>query len=1146
MPKRTDIKSILIIGAGPIVIGQACEFDYSGTQACKALKEEGYRIILVNSNPATIMTDPGVADATYVEPITPDFVAKIIEKERPDALLPTMGGQTALNTALSLERSGVLKKFGVEMIGARAPAIDKAEDRELFRKAMEKIGLETPRSRLADAASLKRTDREKYRSEIARIEAEFAYPEARVSARAAFDADWARRDSERRRRYVEKGLIEALEAVQDIGLPAIIRPSFTLGGTGGGVAYNREEFIEIVERGLDASPTSEVLIEESVLGWKEYEMEVVRDHDDNCIIVCSIENIDPMGVHTGDSMTVAPALTLTDKEYQIMRNASIAVLREIGVETGGSNVQFAVNPADGRLVVIEMNPRVSRSSALASKATGFPIAKVAAKLAVGYTLDELANDITGGATPASFEPTIDYVVTKIPRFAFEKFPGAKPVLTTSMKSVGEAMAIGRTFPESLQKALRSMETGLTGLDDIAFEGLGQGDDKNVIRAALGTPSPDRLLKVAQALRLGFEEEQIYEACAIDPWFIRQLQEIIDLEERVRQHGLPSTAAQFRTLKAMGFSDERLAKLAGLEASEVAKKRRELDVHPVYKRIDTCAAEFASPTAYMYSTYESGFAGPAQCEARPSDAEKIIILGGGPNRIGQGIEFDYCCCHAAFALSAADFETIMVNCNPETVSTDYDTSDRLYFEPLTEEDVLEIVRTESAYGRVKGVIVQFGGQTPLKLAQALENAKVPILGTSPESIDLAEDRDRFKALIERLKLRQPRSGIARSGAEARAIAVEIGFPVVIRPSYVLGGRAMEIVHDETQLARYIAEAVVVSGKSPVLIDSYLRDAIEVDVDAIGDGTGDVFICGIMEHIEEAGVHSGDSACSLPPHSLKEEIIADMERQTVELARALNVVGLMNVQFAIQNDDIYILEVNPRASRTVPFVAKVVGLPIAGIASEIMGGRTLASFNLKRPKLNHIAVKEAVFPFARFPGVDPVLGPEMRSTGEVMGIDRDYAIAFAKSQLGGGSKLPLSGTVFVSVKDSDKEKVVAPIRELAEMGFRIIATRGTKRHLDGYGIPTERVNKVLEGRPHIVDAITNGEVDIVFNTTEGAKALADSFSIRRSALLYHIPYYTTLAGALAVTQAIRALRAGGLHVAPLQSYFGEASGKLAETA
>jgi carbamoyl-phosphate synthase large subunit len=1146
MPKRTDIKSILIIGAGPIVIGQACEFDYSGTQACKALKEEGYRIILVNSNPATIMTDPGVADATYIEPITPDFVAKIIEKERPDALLPTMGGQTALNTALSLQRAGVLERFGVEMIGARAAAIDKAEDRELFRKAMEKIGLETPRSRLADAAVLKRADREKYKSAIARIEAEFADPEGRATARAVFEAEWARHEGERRRRYVEKGLIEALEAVQEIGLPAIIRPSFTLGGTGGGVAYNREEFLEIVERGLDASPTSEVLIEESVLGWKEYEMEVVRDHDDNCIIVCSIENVDPMGVHTGDSITVAPALTLTDKEYQIMRNASIAVLREIGVETGGSNVQFAVNPADGRLVVIEMNPRVSRSSALASKATGFPIAKVAAKLAVGYTLDELANDITGGATPASFEPTIDYVVTKIPRFAFEKFPGSKPVLTTSMKSVGEVMAIGRTFPESLQKALRSMETGLTGLDDIALEGLGLGDDKNVIRAALGTPSPDRLLKVAQALRLGFDEEQIYDSCRIDPWFIRQLQEIVDCEERVRQHGLPKTAPQFRALKALGFSDERLAKLAGLEASEVSAQRRALDVHPVYKRIDTCAAEFASPTAYMYSTYETGFAGPPQCESRPSEKEKIIILGGGPNRIGQGIEFDYCCCHAAFALSAAGFETIMINCNPETVSTDYDTSDRLYFEPLTEEDVLEIVRTESANGKVKGVIVQFGGQTPLKLAQALENAKVPILGTSPDAIDLAEDRDRFKALIERLGLRQPQSGVARSADAAKAIAATLGFPLMIRPSYVLGGRAMEIVHDEAQLARYIAEAVVVSGKSPVLLDRYLRDAIEVDVDAIGDGTGDVFICGVMEHIEEAGVHSGDSACSLPPHSLNPAIIAEMERQTVELARALNVVGLMNVQFAIQNDDIYILEVNPRASRTVPFVAKVVGLPIAGIAAEVMGGKKLADFHLKRPVLDHIAVKEAVFPFARFPGVDPVLGPEMRSTGEVMGIDRDYAIAFAKSQIGGGSKLPLSGTVFVSVKDSDKEKVVAPVRELAEMGFRIIATRGTKRHLDAYGIPTERVNKVLEGRPHIVDAITNGEVDIVFNTTEGAKALADSFSIRRSALLYHIPYYTTLAGALAVTQAIRALRAGGLKVAPLQSYVGRPPSDLAETA
>jgi carbamoyl-phosphate synthase large subunit len=1144
MPKRTDIKSILIIGAGPIVIGQACEFDYSGTQACKALKEEGYRIVLVNSNPATIMTDPGIADATYVEPITPDFVAKIIEKERPDALLPTMGGQTALNTALSLDRSGVLKKYGVEMIGARAAVIDKAEDRELFREAMKGIGLETPRSRLADAAVLKRADRQRHKDEIARIEAANPDPDERAKALSAFEVEWARHEGGRKRRYVEKGLIEALDALPEIGLPAIIRPSFTLGGTGGGIAYNREEFVEIVERGLDASPTTEVLIEESVLGWKEYEMEVVRDKDDNCIIVCSIENVDPMGVHTGDSITVAPALTLTDKEYQIMRNASIKVLREIGVETGGSNVQFAVNPADGRLVIIEMNPRVSRSSALASKATGFPIAKIAAKLAVGYTLDELANDITGGATPASFEPTIDYVVTKIPRFAFEKFPGSQPVLTTSMKSVGEAMAIGRTFPESLQKALRSMETGLTGLDDITFEGLGQGDDKNVVRAALGTPSPDRLLKVAQALRLGFDIEQIYDSCKIDPWYIRQLQDIIDCEDRVRQHGLPQSAGQLRALKAMGFSDERLAKLAGVVASEVAALRRKLDVHPIYKRIDTCAAEFASPTAYMYSTYEAGFAGPPVCEARPSDKEKIIILGGGPNRIGQGIEFDYCCCHAAFALSAAGYETIMVNCNPETVSTDYDTSDRLYFEPLTEEDVLEIVRKESENGKVRGIIVQFGGQTPLKLAQALENAHVPILGTSPDAIDLAEDRDRFNALIERLGLRQPRSGVARSGAEAKAVAAEIGFPLMIRPSYVLGGRAMEIVHDEPQLARYIAEAVVVSGKSPVLLDSYLRDAIEVDVDAIADGK-DVFICGVMEHIEEAGVHSGDSACSLPPHSLKPEIVAEMERQTIELAKALRVVGLMNVQFAIQNDEIYILEVNPRASRTVPFVAKVIGLPIAGIAAEVMASKPLASFGLKRPTLDHIAVKEAVFPFARFPGVDPVLGPEMRSTGEVMGIDRDYAIAFAKSQLGGGSRLPLSGTVFVSVKDSDKDKVVAPVRELAEMGFRVIATRGTKRHLDAHGIQCERVNKVLEGRPHIVDAITNGEVDIVFNTTEGAKALADSASIRRSALLNHIPYYTTLAGALAVTEAIRALREGSLSVAPLQSYVGKRAKKSLET-
>ncbi|MGE0612278.1 MAG: carbamoyl-phosphate synthase large subunit, partial [Hyphomicrobiales bacterium] len=895
----------------------------------------------------------------------------------------------------------------------------------------------------------------------------------------------------------------------------------------------REEFLQIVEGGIDASPTNEVLIEESVLGWKEYEMEVVRDKDDNCIIVCSIENIDPMGVHTGDSITVAPALTLTDKEYQIMRNASIAVLREIGVETGGSNVQFAVNPKDGRLVVIEMNPRVSRSSALASKATGFPIAKVAARLAVGYTLDELENDITGGATPASFEPTIDYVVTKIPRFAFEKFPGAQPLLTTSMKSVGEAMAIGRTFQESLQKALRSMETGLTGLDDLELEGLGQGDDKNVIRAALGTATPDRILKVAQALRLGVEHEQVHASCGIDPWFIRQIQEIVDIEARVREHGLPATAGAFRALKAMGFSDERLAKLAGIGVEEVGRRRRELGVRPVYKRIDTCAAEFASPTAYMYSTYETGLDGAPVCEVRPSDAKKIVILGGGPNRIGQGIEFDYCCCHAAYALTRTGFETIMVNCNPETVSTDYDTSDRLYFEPLTEEDVLEIIHAEKANGTLLGVIVQFGGQTPLKLAEALERAKVPILGTSPDAIDLAEDRDRFKALIEKLGLTQPRNGIARSAAEAKTIAGDIGYPVVIRPSYVLGGRAMEIVHDEAQLERYISQAVIVSGRSPVLIDSYLRDAIEVDVDSLSDGK-DVFICGVMEHIEEAGVHSGDSACSLPPYSLGDGVIAELKRQTVELARALNVVGLMNVQYALKDGVVYILEVNPRASRTVPFVAKVIGEPIAGIASEVMAGTPLKAFGLKERKLGHIAVKEAVFPFARFPGVDPVLGPEMRSTGEVMGIDRSYATAFAKSQLGSGNRLPSSGTVFVSVKDADKDRILPAIRTLSGLGFRIVATSGTKRHLEANGIACDKVNKVLEGRPHVVDAMKNREVSLVFNTTEGAKALADSTSIRRTALLYHIPYYTTLAGAMAVTRAIEAVKADTLDVAPLQSY------------
>jgi carbamoyl-phosphate synthase large subunit len=1098
MPKRTDIDTILIIGAGPIVIGQACEFDYSGTQACKALKAEGYRIVLVNSNPATIMTDPDLADATYIEPITPEIVAKIIAAERrvrPGgfALLPTMGGQTALNTALSLRRMGVLDQFDVELIGASAQAIDKAEDRKLFREAMQKIGLETPRS------------------------------------------------------HQVKTLAHALQALDDIGLPAIIRPSFTLGGTGGGVAYNKAEFIDIVERGLDASPTSEVLIEESVLGWKEFEMEVVRDKRDNCIIVCSIENFDPMGVHTGDSITVAPALTLTDKEYQIMRDASIKVLREIGVETGGSNVQFAVNPADGRLVIIEMNPRVSRSSALASKATGFPIAKVAARLAVGYTLDEIANDITGGATPASFEPTIDYVVTKVPRFAFEKFPGADPVLTTSMKSVGEAMAIGRTFQESLQKALRSLETGLTGLDEIEIEGLGQGDDKNVIRAALGTPTPDRLLKIAQAMRLGVADEQIHASCGIDPWFLAQIRGIVETEAEIRAKGLPASGATLRRLKAMGFSDARLAKLTGQSPGEVTTRRRALGVRPTFKRIDTCAAEFASPTAYMYGTYETPFDGRAADEAAPSARKKVVILGGGPNRIGQGIEFDYCCCHAAFALRDTGFETIMINCNPETVSTDYDTSDRLYFEPLTAEDVIEIIDAERANGTLHGVIVQFGGQTPLKLAEPLEQAKVPILGTSPDAIDLAEDRDRFKRLLDKLKLRQPQNGIATTPGEARAIAEAVGYPIVIRPSYVLGGRAMEIVHDAPHLDRYIARLaadldrpseLVVSDKRPLLIDRYLSDAIEVDVDCLADGK-DAFIAGIMQHIEEAGVHSGDSACSLPPYSLSQATTAELERQTRELALALRVGGLMNVQYAIKDGEIYVLEVNPRASRTVPFVAKVIGRPVAKIAARIMAGESLASFKLAPKPLDHIGVKEAVFPFARFPGVDTVLGPEMKSTGEVMGIDRSFEIAFAKSQIGGGSRLPKSGTVFVSVRDVDKPRILDAVRLLAGLGFKVIATSGTLRFLRENGIAADKVNKVLEGRPHIVDAIKNGGVQLVFNTTEGVTALADSRSLRREALLHKVPYYTTLSGAVAAAQGIKAHLGGDLEVRALQSYFsGEA--------
>ncbi|OYZ16675.1 MAG: carbamoyl phosphate synthase large subunit [Sphingomonadales bacterium 28-64-96] len=1076
MPKRTDIKSILIIGAGPIIIGQACEFDYSGTQAVKALKAEGYRIILVNSNPATIMTDPELADATYVEPITPEIVARIIEKERPDAVLPTMGGQTALNTALALAKDGTLEKYGVQLIGADAEAIDKAEDRLKFRDAMDKIGLESPKSRIAHTVE------------------------------------------------------EALAALEFVGLPSIIRPSFTMGGTGGGIAYNREEFINIVTGGLDASPTTEVLVEESVLGWKEYEMEVVRDKADNAIIVCSIENIDPMGVHTGDSITIAPALTLTDKEYQIMRNASIAVLREIGVETGGSNVQYAVNPKDGRLVVIEMNPRVSRSSALASKATGFPIAKVAALLAVGYTLDEVMNDITG-ATPASFEPTIDYIVTKIPRFAFEKFKGAQNLLGTAMKSVGEVMAIGRNWQESVQKALRGLETGLTGFDEV--EHL-VGASIEEIEAALSRPTPDRLLVAADALRAGMSVDRIHQIAKFDPWFLRQMQELVQEEAKVKGNGLPTSAADFRHLKSLGFSDARLAKLAGTTEAEVSRARRKLNVRPVFKRIDTCAGEFAAKTPYMYSSYEAPSFGEPDCESQPTAARKIVILGGGPNRIGQGIEFDYCCCHACFALDDAGYETIMVNCNPETVSTDYDTSDRLYFEPLTAEDVLEILHTEMQNGELVGVIVQLGGQTPLKLAQALQDAGIPILGTSPDSIDLAEDRERFAALITDLGLKQPDNGIARSAEEAVRVAETIGYPVLMRPSYVLGGRAMEIVDTLAQLETYIRDAVVVSGSSPVLIDRYLRDAIEVDVDAIADGDT-VFVAGVLQHIEEAGVHSGDSACSLPPYSLPADIIAEIERQTDVLARALKVKGLMNVQFAVKDGDVYLIEVNPRASRTVPFTAKATGIPVAKIAARVMAGEKLASFDLSPRNVgNHIAVKEAVFPFARFPGVDPVLGPEMKSTGEVMGIDADFATAFAKSQLAASTVLPQTGRVFISVKDSDKPQIIDAARDLVSLGFELVATSGTELVLKAAGIPVTAVNKVAEGRPHIVDRIKDGEIALIFNTTEGLQSLKDSQSIRASALYGRVPYYTTAPASRAAVAAIAALRRHRLEVRPLQSY------------
>ena len=1113
MPRRDDIKTILLIGAGPIVIGQACEFDYSGSQACKALRDEGYRVVLVNSNPATIMTDPGMADATYIEPIRWETVAAIIERERPDALLPTMGGQTALNCALDLAREGVLEKFGVELIGASEQAIYMAEDRSKFREAMRRIGLECARS------------------------------------------------------FIAHNLDESRAAQKELGFPIIIRPSFTLGGSGGGIVYNKEDFDEACRRGLDASPTKEILLEESVLGWKEFEMEVVRDRADNCIIICSIENIDPMGVHTGDSITVAPALTLTDKEYQRMRSASIAVLREIGVETGGSNVQFAVDPKTGRMLVIEMNPRVSRSSALASKATGFPIAKVAAKLAVGYTLDEIANDITGGAMPASFEPTIDYVVTKIPRFAFEKFKGAKAELSTAMKSVGEVMAIGRSFAESLQKALRGLETGLCGLDRVR-ELEHASDDE--IENALARQTPDRLLVAGEALRHGFSVERIHAISGFDPWFIERLAEIVDAEVEVRTSGLPQDAIGLRRLKAMGFSDARLAQLAlrsagaprahseeaargsgivhdalkgltgGVTEAEVRALRERLGVKPVFKRIDSCAAEFDASTPYLYSTYEAPLFssekafGEPEDEAEVSDRRKVIILGGGPNRIGQGIEFDYCCCHAAFALRDLGLETIMINCNPETVSTDPETSDRLYFEPLTEEDVLSIIDKEREKGELLGVIVQLGGQTPLKLAAGLQAAGVPILGTSPDSIDLAEDRERFAALVDKLGLLQPANGLARTRDEAIQIAERIGYPVLLRPSYVLGGRGMEVVDGPEQLDHYIVTAVQVSGSSPVLIDRYLRDAIEVDVDAISDGI-DVAVTGILQHIEEAGVHSGDSACSIPPYSLSAEVLAEIERQTRELALALEVKGLMNIQFAVKDDKVYLIEVNPRASRTVPFVAKAIGRPIAKIAATVMAGERLAPNLPINRDIGHIAIKESVFPFARFPGTDPVLGPEMKSTGEVMGISDNFDIAFAKSQLGGGVVLPDGGTVFISVKDSDKAHIIPAARKMAELGFRLIATNGTADVLRAEGIAVETVNKVAQGRPHIVDRLTDGEVQIVFNTTEGWQSMKDSQAIRATALKTKVPYFTTAAASVAVAHAIGALRGHALEVRSLQSYY-----------
>jgi carbamoyl-phosphate synthase large subunit len=1078
MPKRTDIKKILIIGAGPIVIGQACEFDYSGTQACKSLKEEGYEVVLLNSNPATIMTDPDFADRTYIEPVTPEILAKIIEKERPDALLPTLGGQTALNTAVSVAEMGILEKFGVELIGAKLPAIKKAEDRTLFKAAMEKIGLAVPNSGLAH------------------------------------------------------NYTEAMEVIKTIGFPAIIRPSFTLGGTGGGIAYNLEEYEKMALGGIDASPTDEILIEESVIGWKEYELEVMRDTADNVVIICSIENFDPMGVHTGDSITIAPAQTLTDKEYQILRDASLKIIREIGVDTGGSNIQFGINPRDGRLVVIEMNPRVSRSSALASKATGFPIAKIAAKLAVGYTLDEVTNDITR-ETPACFEPSIDYVVTKIPRFTFEKFPAADATLTTQMKSVGEVMSIGRTFKESFQKAIRSLEIGVSGFDSKLFE-LGSENrraltskEQQLLLEKLRVPNAERLWYVGDALRSGMSVEEIQKHTAIDPWFLHNIRQIIEKEDALKSHTITEvTADLLRDAKQYGFSDKFLSQLWKSSEDEVRDLRWKLGVRPVYKRVDTCAAEFVAYTPYMYSTYED------ECEAAPTDRKKIMILGGGPNRIGQGIEFDYCCVHGAFALAEDGYETIMVNCNPETVSTDYDTSDRLYFEPLTLEDVLEIVAKENPVG----VIVQFGGQTPLKLAVALEKAGVPIIGTSPDAIDRAEDRERFQEMLHKLGLLQPENGTARSFEEAEKVVERIGYPVVVRPSYVLGGRAMEIVYDSENLQRYMKTAVLVSPEHPILIDSFLDEAIEIDVDALCDGT-DVVIGGIMEHIEEAGIHSGDSACSLPPYSIGQDIVAEIRRQTVLMALELNVKGLMNVQYAVKGTVVYILEVNPRASRTSPFVSKATGRPLAKIAARIMAGKTLKELGIVSdivPK--HISVKEAVFPFVKFPGVDTLLGPEMKSTGEVMGIGETFAEAFAKSQLGANVKLPLSGNVFISVRDADKKHVVSAAEKLYKAGFGILATGGTAQFLEEKGIPVRRVNKVLEGRPHIVDAIKNGEVQLVLNTTHGAQAVADSFSIRRESLMHGLAYYTTVAGAKAVADSIISLQTQELTVKPIQDYLG----------